>query len=610
VTPERLEKLAAAIMVAASAALLYLALTRLTDPTWALVLGLVYGFCTSSFSISSQALWQHTGGQLTLAAGLYAVLRGRKESWWAGVTGLPLGVAVICRPTNAIIVALVALYALVGMKAWRLAAWTLPPFAFQLWYNWTYFGHPFHTQFALTDTALWSTPLLQGLAGLLLSPGRGLLVYSPIFVLSIVGAAIAWRRGGDPLLRALSVGIALTVVVYARWVSWWGGGSYGPRLLADLTPALTLLLCPLRPWLRRPWARVVFVGLVAWSVFAHGLGAFRDDGRWNAYPSVDRFPERLWLWTDNPLVNALTDASGRARAALGLLPTSRTSEALVRASGEIGPEPSDSMAPGEAFSLVLRVTNDGEALWLSEGRAGRIMIGWRWVPSAEAPGPLTLIPLRHDVASGRSYELPLILATPQKLGAYSLEIGLVRLVNGRTDWVVTTPSPPFRFRVEVDPTTPGIVAWLPGAGAALRGSADDDRVSPRVATRLDASRFEAGSPIALALEVATPQGGPARDLYVGVLLPDRRTALFFRRDGRLTSVGFLTDHRQFVPLATTEPGFSLRASPFFQDTIPVGAPPGRYELFVILTAHGALRKPHPSADDIVLLQTTNFEVLP
>lgn len=77
-----------------------------------------------------------------------------------------------------------------------------------------------HTQFALTDTALWSTPLLQGLAGLLLSPGRGLLVYSPIFVLSIVGAAIAWRRGGDPLLRALSVGIALTVVVYARWVSW------------------------------------------------------------------------------------------------------------------------------------------------------------------------------------------------------------------------------------------------------------------------------------------------------------------------------------------------------------------------------------------------------
>jgi hypothetical protein len=205
----------------------------------------------------------------------------------------------------------------------------------------------------------------------------------------------------------------------------------------------------------------------------------------------------------------------------------------------------------------------------------------------------------------------LILATPQKLGAYSLEIGLVRLVDGRADWIVTTPRAPLRFNVQVDPpTSSGIAAWLPdGSAAGLRGSKEGDRFPPLVVATLDAARFEAGSPIALELEVASPWGSPVRDLYAGVLMPDRRTALFFRRDRTLTTV-FLANHRQFVPLATMDPGFSLRAPSFFQGTIPVGAPAGLYELFVIVTTQGALRKPHPSANDIVLLQTTTFEVLP
>jgi hypothetical protein len=55
---------------------------------------------TSSFSVSSQALWQHGPSQLTLVIGLYSLIRGRAEPVWMGLAGFSLAFAVLCRPTD------------------------------------------------------------------------------------------------------------------------------------------------------------------------------------------------------------------------------------------------------------------------------------------------------------------------------------------------------------------------------------------------------------------------------------------------------------------------------------------------------------------------------
>ena len=39
------------------------------------------------------------------------------------------------------------------------------------------------------------TPLLEGLGGVLVSPGRGLFVYSPVLLFSLAGMAWAWQVG-------------------------------------------------------------------------------------------------------------------------------------------------------------------------------------------------------------------------------------------------------------------------------------------------------------------------------------------------------------------------------------------------------------------------------
>ena len=101
------------------------------------------------------------------------------------------------------------------------------------------------------------------------------------------------------------MGVTLNVLVNSKWYAWWGGYTYGPRLLADLTSVLALALYPVLA-LRGSMGRalnVVFVVLAVWSIGAHSIGAFVDDGSWNGRMDVDNFPERLWLWTDNQLVD-------------------------------------------------------------------------------------------------------------------------------------------------------------------------------------------------------------------------------------------------------------------------------------------------------------------
>jgi hypothetical protein len=96
----------------------------------------------------------------------------------------------------------------------------LPRF-FQLWYNYAYFGDPFFQPY---DLSFWSSSLIEGLGGILISPGRGLFVYSPILLCSFLGKALAWRCREDPLLRALSVGVLPTLLLYRKRFNWWGGG--------------------------------------------------------------------------------------------------------------------------------------------------------------------------------------------------------------------------------------------------------------------------------------------------------------------------------------------------------------------------------------------------
>jgi len=297
------EKLAASTFTALSVALLYALLKRLAGEKAALTLSLIYAFGTSSLSISSQALWQHGPIQLLLVASLYCLVRGMEEPKWAAYSGFTLGWAVLCRPTDLLAAIPLAVYVfhLHRKEAHLFSLLILPSIAFMVLYNHWYFGSAIRMGYdqGFFSGDMWKAPLFDGLAGILISPSRGLFIYSPILLFSIVGMYIAWCDSGNVLYRYLSVAVVLLIALYSRWGQWWGGWAFGPRLLADLTPLLTVLIVPAYPRLvaARTPRHAAYV-LAALSIAIHALGAFAP-GAWN--PGGNPRSTRLWSWTDGEL---------------------------------------------------------------------------------------------------------------------------------------------------------------------------------------------------------------------------------------------------------------------------------------------------------------------
>jgi hypothetical protein len=310
-----LEKRSAALITTLSVLVLYFTARRLTHERWAWLMALIFAFGTTSFSVSSQALWQHGPSQLFVALTLYCLVRGLKEPWLSGLAGLPLGLAFICRPLNLMLALPIAVYILHARRKefWAFCAAALPPFVLFSTYNWFYFGSPFTTGFSGTVVSpssmvsqhwTWfQTPILTGAAGVLFSPGRGLLVYSPILVFSFIGIAMAWKERGYLLFKYLGVAAMLMMLPIARLGHWWGGHGYGPRLLADMAPILALfLVLPFERHQATPLRKFMIAVLFGLSIGLHALGIVSDK-TWNAYPNdVDQHPERLWSWLDSPPV--------------------------------------------------------------------------------------------------------------------------------------------------------------------------------------------------------------------------------------------------------------------------------------------------------------------
>ena len=79
-----LAKIAASLAIAFSVALVYWALLRLTSPAGARWIALGYAFATSSWSLSSQGLWQNTMSQVLFAGTFLAFLKAGKGDQHAG----------------------------------------------------------------------------------------------------------------------------------------------------------------------------------------------------------------------------------------------------------------------------------------------------------------------------------------------------------------------------------------------------------------------------------------------------------------------------------------------------------------------------------------------
>ena len=142
--------------------------------------------------------------------------------------------------------AVIAVDVIVHRPTWRRwALVALAPLALAVlltaWYNIVRFGSIWNDGHASDPNfAGANSPWLGGLS-LLVSPGKGLLEYSPPLIVAIMGWP-RWCRVAPRVAGVTLGGLLGTVALIGTHRDWFGGQSWGPRFLL---PALPLLCIPL-----------------------------------------------------------------------------------------------------------------------------------------------------------------------------------------------------------------------------------------------------------------------------------------------------------------------------------------------------------------------------
>jgi len=323
----RLEKLVASALVALATAAMYLIARRSGGVGFSIALALVFAFATSMWSTASRALWQHGPSVLLLATALYLTLLAPEKTWAVFATGFILAFAYLVRPTNSLSFAFFGLfYWLNGRRRiWAYAVGglaVLVPYGIQ---NLTAYGN-FFPPYAYQLFERLGTPAAVGeaLIGTLISPNRGLFVFTPIFLFAVYGAYLAATQRG---LNGANLDLYIMGILLSHWITtslfedWGGAWSIGPRYFVDVIPYFTYFLIPVlgSPSFRRSAWRYAFLTAVAASTLVQfRCSVSQYPFIWNGKPRalVDA-PERKWDWGDLQFLRGLCradPAEGRAPA--------------------------------------------------------------------------------------------------------------------------------------------------------------------------------------------------------------------------------------------------------------------------------------------------------
>lgn len=269
-----MEKLCASSLAALSVALIYLLLRRRTDQNMAVILTLLYAFGTTTWVISSQALWMHGLAQVLIVATML-LLTGPATTWRIFLAGLLCGLIAANRQPDAILAAGLGLYGLwwAGRMRPLFVLAGLIPVVLVLSYNIMLVGNVAGAYAVHVRADNFNDSIVGGIAGLLFSPTRGLFVFSPFLMFVLIFCRrIATERLGRGLTAAVGCAMVIQLLLYAM-IDWRQGLSWGPRWLTDMLPMLIWLLPPVVQALSRS-GRVAFAlaSLVAISI--QTVGAF------------------------------------------------------------------------------------------------------------------------------------------------------------------------------------------------------------------------------------------------------------------------------------------------------------------------------------------------
>jgi hypothetical protein len=234
--------------------------------------------------------------------------------------------------------------------------------------------------------------------------------------------------------------------------------------------------------------------------------------------------------------------------------------------------PGPTINPDTALALSITARNIGKAVWLahSKGDRGAVRLGWRWFHThSESPFAEGRAPLTHDVWPGASAALTTVIAPPQPLGEYRLEVGLL---SEQVTWFAAQGVAPLQVPIHVLSSPERDVDDL----LATKLQVTDH--PPYLAITVDQPRYRRGDLLYMTMELTNAETRSV-DIYI-ILKKPHGTLSFWN------SAGFSPDmRRHWVPiLKGIELAEVARLSghPLLSSQL-VDLPTGPYALSLVLT---------------------------
>jgi 4-amino-4-deoxy-L-arabinose transferase-like glycosyltransferase len=312
-----LAKTSATIIAALSCVFVYLAGKELFSQKIALVTTLVYAFATSTWSVSSQALWQHGTVELLLIQMIYLVIKNERERSRNTIIflGLLTGLFLFNRPPDAVL-----LLPIIGYVVWYERK-NLPVYAISaavsglpfLVYNLSVFGNVFGGYKQNLGFFAFSIDSIGNFAGLLFAPNVGLFVFCPVLVLSVFGYLKLYTLPSVRIRQVLVVfgpAIVMEILVYSFFGLWESSVafSYGQRFLTGFIPVLAIFsgiavneFFIVEPGtFRTRIIQTIIVLLFVSSVIIQVIGVFL----YPLYPDRSTSSERTWDWDHSIIIES------------------------------------------------------------------------------------------------------------------------------------------------------------------------------------------------------------------------------------------------------------------------------------------------------------------
>lgn len=295
----------ASLIVAITAVFIYLLARLFLDIQYSLLVTFIFAFCTSAWSIASRALWKHGPTMLMLTLALYLILLAKDKPWLIQFVSIPLAFSFTICSTNIISIFLLTAFVLIQYKKYFLHyfLWGMIIIIPFLIFSFKVYCSPYY----LFSILQLNPHFFEGLAGNLISPGRGLFIFSPILLFSIFGLTLKIKNK-----QMVKLDYFLCGIIFFHWISmsscyqWWAGHSFGPRYLSNMIPYFIYFLIPAvaviskLKGMRKAVFNFFFFSFLVISLFVHYRGATNWDVYvWNTDPvDIDEKPQRAWDWHD------------------------------------------------------------------------------------------------------------------------------------------------------------------------------------------------------------------------------------------------------------------------------------------------------------------------